>query len=351
MTDAATERGSGRHQAGRTRRGMRVAVAASGVAGLALAIALLVYSGVPAVLRLLALAGWALCWVVPAHLVPVALDAVGWGALLRGERRATLPWLVWVAAVRDAINALLPVARVGGEVVAVRLLMWRGVTGAQAGGSVIVELTVTLVTQLLFALGGLGVLFVTLRDSATARLVLVGLGASVPVVVAFVLVQRRWGVAQLLERALTALAGRAVLATVGDPARLDGVVRELYGRRRALTWCGVWQLAGLLAGAGELWLTLYLLGHPPTLAAAVALESLTQAVQSAAFVVPAGLGTQEGSFLVFGSALGLAPDVALALALARRGRQLGFGLPVLLSWQWVEGRRLGRALGRAERSD
>lgn len=350
MTEAAAARGAARQGRGGPRGGIRVAVAVSGVVGLALAIALLLYSGLPAVLHLLALAGWPLLWIVPAHLVPVALDAVGWRSLLRGEQKARLPLLVWVAAVRDSINALLPVARVGGEVAAVRLLMLRGVSGARASASVIVEVTITMVTQLAFALAGLGLLFAALHDHATARLLLLGLVLSVPVIVLFVLVQRRWGLAQLVERVLAAVAGRAVLAAVTDPARLDAAVREVYRRPGDLVRCAVWQLAGLCAGAGELWLTLYLLGHPATIATAIALESLTQAVQSAAFIVPAGLGTQEGSFLLLGAATGFSADVALALALARRGRQLGFGVPVLLSWQWVEGSRIGRWLaGRAER--
>jgi putative membrane protein len=346
MTEAAAARGAAPQGRNGRRGGIRLAVAVSGVVGLALAIALLLYSGVPAVLRLLALAGWPLLWIVPAHLLPIALDAVGWRALLRGERGAGLPLLVWVAAVRDSINALLPVARVGGEVAAVRLLMMRGVGGARASASVIVEVTITLFTQLVFALVGLGLLFAALRDHTTARLLLLGLVLSVPVIVLFVLVQRRWGLAQLVERLLAAVAGRAVLAAVADPVRLDAAVREVYQRPGDLVRCAAWQLAGLGAGAAELWLTLYLLGHPATIVAAIAVESLTQAVQSAAFVVPAGLGTQEGSFLLLGTATGISPDVALALALARRGRQLGFGVPVLLSWQWVEGRRLGRAVAR-----
>jgi hypothetical protein len=38
--------------------------------------------------------------------------------------------------------------------------------------------------------------------------------------------------------------------------------------------------------------------------------------------------------------VGLSPQVGIALALAKRLRELVFGLPVLASWQWVEGRRL-----------
>jgi uncharacterized membrane protein YbhN (UPF0104 family) len=93
-----------------------------------------------------------------------------------------------------------------------------------------------------------------------------------------------------------------------------------------------------------LWFTLYLLGHPPSVLEAILLESLVQAVQSASFIVPAGLGIQEGAFVLFGAATGLSTDMALALSLTRRLRQVGFGVPALLSWQWMEGGRLRRGL-------
>jgi hypothetical protein len=57
-------------------------------------------------------------------------------------------------------------------------------------------------------------------------------------------------------------------------------------------------------------------------------------------MVPGALGVQEGGFLVFGGLLGLGPDVALALALARRVRDLIVFTPALVAWQLSEGRRL-----------
>jgi len=57
-------------------------------------------------------------------------------------------------------------------------------------------------------------------------------------------------------------------------------------------------------------------------------------------MVPGALGVQEGGFLLFGSLLGLGPEVALALALARRVRDLVVFVPALVTWQLSEGRRL-----------
>src|SRR6202040_1029301 len=100
--------------------------------------------------------------------------------------------------------------------------------------------------------------------------------------------------------------------------------------------CAGWQLAGLFAGALELWVALRLLGHPGEVRQVIVVESLTMAVQSAMFIVPGGLGTQEGGFVLFGAAVGPPPQVSLALSLARRVRQVGLGLPALASWYWTE---------------
>jgi hypothetical protein len=42
---------------------------------------------------------------------------------------------------------------------------------------------------------------------------------------------------------------------------------------------------------------------------------------------------------LFGALLGLPADLALAVSLTKRVRELAFGLPGLAAWQWVEGRR------------
>jgi hypothetical protein len=71
------------------------------------------------------------------------------------------------------------------------------------------------------------------------------------------------------------------------------------------------------------------------------LESLTFALRSAAFFVPAAAGVQEGGY-VLGGALGIAPDIALALSLLKRGRELVLGAAALFLCHLAESRRLWR---------
>jgi uncharacterized membrane protein YbhN (UPF0104 family) len=102
-------------------------------------------------------------------------------------------------------------------------------------------------------------------------------------------------------------------------------------------------------GAVEIWLALYFLGHPLSLTDSFIIEALIQATSSAAFIVPGALGVQEAGFLLFGHWLGLSQDVAAALAIIRRCRDLLVYVPGLVVWQIQEGKLLlGPQKGSAE---
>ena len=231
---------------------------------------------------------------------------------------------------------LLPVARVGGEVVGVRLLVRRRVPASTASASVIVELTLTMVAQVTFAALGLVFLAGYPTVGPAVRIVAIGIVASILAIVAFVAVVKRWGRSAfaLMQRVIGALGGGEQVG--GDPAHFHEILHAMYGDRFGVVACGVWQLVGFVVGAFETWLALRLIGQPGDVRMAIVLESLATAVQSAMFMVPGGLGTQEGGFVLFGAAVGLTPQVSLALSLARRMRQVLLGLPALLSWYWTE---------------
>jgi putative membrane protein len=310
---------------------------AAGV-GLGAAILLILREGLPEILRLLDIAGWRLLWLVPAHVVPLACFAAAWQVLLRREPSDTpgIVYLTWGAIVREAVAGLLPVARVGGEVVGVRLLVRRRVPASTASASVIVELTLTMVAQVTFAAIGLVFLAGYPTVGPAVRIVAIGIVASIFAIVAFVAVVKRWGRSAfaLMQRVIGALGGGEQVG--GDPARFHEVLHAMYADRFAVVACGVWQLIGFVVGAFETWLALRLIGQPGDVRMAIVLESLATAVQSAMFMVPGGLGTQEGGFVLFGAAVGLTPQISLALSLARRMRQVVLGLPALLSWYWTE---------------
>jgi uncharacterized membrane protein YbhN (UPF0104 family) len=84
------------------------------------------------------------------------------------------------------------------------------------------------------------------------------------------------------------------------------------------------------------------MGHQPGIAEAFVIESLGMAARSAGFAVPGGLGVQEGGLILVCGLFGIHPDVAIALSMVKRVRELVVGIPGLLVWQWSEGKHLLR---------
>jgi putative membrane protein len=243
---------------------------------------------------------------------------------------------VWI---RESVNGLLPVARVGGEVASYRLLRGEGVAPAPAAASLMVDMAISILSQLAFALLGLALLAwagAGVGWGGIALAMLCGLALAG----GFILAQR----ADILSRlagVLNRLAAGRFTAFALHSRRIDRMTRRLWRVRGAITGCFLWQLAGWVAGSLEIWLALHFLGHPVSIAEAVAIEALVQAVSSAAFLVPGALGLQEAGFLGLGLLLGLPPEASAALAIARRLRDLVIFLPGLLAWVWAE-RRLAR---------
>jgi putative membrane protein len=307
---------------------------ASFVLGLGLLVALLVYNGIAEVGALLATAGTGLVVVALFHLIPIALDGLGWWHVLPREERPPIGAYVWGRWICFSVNSLLPVMQVGGNVARARLLARRGVDGARASGSVVVDMTTLVFSQVLFALFGLALLVARLGADTPAAPALAGIVVMAALVFGFYAAQRRGlfaGVSRGVERFI---GGGEQLAA--SAAAIDDAVRALYARRTGLAAATAWHFASWLAGGVEVWIALHLLGQPVTLMSALLLESLGHAVRSAAFAVPGGLGIQEAGYLALGRVVDLGPDAALALSLAQRVRDLLLGAPGLVAW-WMDG--------------
>src|SRR5207253_2037417 len=96
--------------------------------------------------------------------------------------------------------------------------------------------------------------------------------------------------ARLLQRRLDAPArGAASLQALGAALTL------LAESRPALAWSLSLHVISWLGHAGEVWLTLWLMGASTGVGEALILESLSLAARSAAFLIPSGWGAQEAA--------------------------------------------------------
>lgn len=310
--------------------------------GLALIIVLVLHQGAADIAAILSHAGLVLCWLIPLHLVPLALDARAWQVLLL-EDAPPLPYLTWIAAVREAVNRLLPAANVGGEVLGIRLARMRVARAGAAAASVIVEVLLTMIGQYLMCAAGVVLTLMAVRNVPQQASIVTALMLSLVVPLGLLFVLRRASVFTRIEVFAKKLVGghRAAWSGFNGPA-LDHALKGLLRRPAVLGQALGWQLAGMLLGAGETWLALLMLGHPVGVPAALSIEALTLLIRSAAFFVPGGLGVQEAGIIMLGQLFGIDASVSLSLALVKRMREIVMGVPALLSWQWFEARRFRR---------
>jgi putative membrane protein len=303
--------------------------------GVAILIALVLQEGVGGIMQAVSQAGWVLLWLVPFHALPLLLDAYAWQLLL--DKRAPLPFLWWIATVREAVNRLLPAVGIGGEIVGIRLARWRVPDVSFVSASVIVEVMVTMAVQYAFSAAGLVVIVASTHQTDVLRTVGLALLLSSPLPVIAVVLVRRGGVFHAIERWASHLLGTSNALLQGiDGKRLDADIDALMSRAGLLLRAFLWQLAGYMLGAAETYWALELLGHPVSVGGALAIEALTQAVRHAAFFVPAGLGVQDAAVVLLAQMFGVDREVAFSLALVKRMREVVFGCLALVSWQVVE---------------
>lgn len=316
-------------------------VYAAGLAGVALFVVLVVGSDVPALLATALHGGYPLLWLLPYRALFFFLYATGWMVLLRpfgNAGRAGITYLFWVTTVREAIDRLLPVASVGGAVAGVRLAGWRGVATAPASATVIVEVVLSLIASWLFAVVGLILLSHFDAGSENYHRVILVLLLSLPVPLILAAILGSGALFSRLESGVARFVG--ISTSPAGAAALDAALRSSLRLNRQFIAAGTLQFLALLSGAFEVWLALRLFGHPVGIGAAVMLESMVQAFRNVAFMVPASLGVQETVLVIFGHSLGISTETAIAVSLVKRLREVIWGVASLLSWQWMEGRRL-----------
>jgi putative membrane protein len=308
------------------------------LAGLLLSLWLVLRDHPGEVLGLMRAAGAGLVLAALAHGLPMLANARDWQTLIRGANRPGFLRMLQFVWIRESVNGMLPVARVGGEVVSFRLMRRHGLRGSTAAASLVVDMQLTLISQLMFTMIGIGFLFAH-AASGTLRLasdLAWGIVALTPVLVLFSLVQHASPFERVTRMLNHATSGK-LAALVGQSAQIDQSIKLIWRRRGVvLRYLFFWQTLQCLATALEIWIALYFLGAHVSFVEAVVIESLIQAVSSAAFFVPGGLGVQEGGFVLIGGALGLDPSTCLALAGARRIRDLLIYVPGLFAWQFAE---------------
>ncbi len=322
-----------------SRRHLHRGIVLAMLAGLVLAGVLISREGFSQVLDTCVRIGWGLAAVVLVHVLQFVLCGLAWRSLVRNRGPARLSIFIYGRWIREAVNSLLPLIQVGGEVVGSRFLALRGAAVPVAAGSVVVDLTLEVVSQCVFIGLGLCALILIGHQGPVVHWALLGLAVAIPMVGGFLVAQKR-GMLRVLEGFVARLQERWPALGNGELRGLHDTVAGIYTERGALLRGCIYHLMAWVLGSAEVWVILHFLGVGRPLAVALVIESLGQGIRSAAFIIPGGFGAQEGGYLLLAGVFGLPPDVGLAISLIKRAREVLLGLPGLFFWQAAEGRRL-----------
>lgn len=283
------------------------------------------------------------------HLVAFLLDTTTWYLTLPSARPDP-QWLfrLWKAMmVGDAFNVVTPLGSLGGEPIKAALLRKHCGVGYREGtASLILAQTIVNLALVVILVIGFGLMLTTAplpptyAFAAGLGMVLFSVG-----ILGFFLVQRTRFVSRAggwLGRGKRGVRARQVLQVVHEVEdRIVAFYTDTPGR---LTLAVATSLLHWMAIILSAYVALRLLGQAATLTEAWVLTALVILVRSALFVVPAGLGPQDGTFVLVAGALTGSPAIGLALALLARFREL-----VWVVWGLAIGWQL-EALRGSERS-
>jgi putative membrane protein len=282
--------------------------------------------------------GWAFVAILAARAVTMLIDCAAWCSLLSRGGGPSFPTMLALRWIGESINTTLPAAQIGGDVARARLLQQRIAEPARGAASVMVDFCLSLFAQIVFTLVGF-VLLAWLGGGNGWWWAAV----SAALVPGFAILS--W---ELLVRRRLLAAARGFASRLGQQRlaaalqALDVALNLIAGSRAMLALSLSWHVGSFIGHAGEVWLTLYLMGSPTGFAQAALLESLSLAARSAAFLIPSGWGAQEAALIALAAAAGLPAETALALGLVKRAREFAIGLPGLAAWALAERRRPAR---------
>ena len=295
--------------------------------------------GWPSIWQELRRFSWRMVPILAFYLVIFGLDTWGWRYAFSRQHQ-TAPWrsLFLARMAGEAVNYVTPLAWVGGEPVKAYLLAKRhGVPMTAGVSSVVIAKTTLTVGLLLFALCGIGLAIGHSPLSSTILRLSWGVLGGLGIVIGGFMLSQRWGLFRRLGPLVRRMVGPQLAPTGAQGHEIDEAIRRFYRCERGRLALSVgFHFLGWVAGVVEVWLILRFLGIPVTIVQAWIIESLWQLLKAGAFLIPAGVGAQEGGAILICVGLGFSIPSGLAMAIVRRIRELFWTAIGLLVWSRYE---------------
>lgn len=286
--------------------------------------------------------GWlGLTAIIGLHFLAFLAETTLWYFTLPSAK-ADPKWVyrLWKAMmVGEAFNIVTPLASLGGEPVKAALLKQHcGIAYREGTAAIVLSQTLINGALVVFLLIGLILLLTTnalpfkYRLAAASGMIVFSLG-----VLGFFAVQR----SKLLSRFGYWLGNRRLNEQTRSVLQLvheieDRIIAFYSNAPRRLVLAVGASFFHWVFMAIAVYVSLWFLGRPVTLSEAWILIAVVVLVRSALFILPAGFGSQEATFVLLSGAMIGAPAVGFAVALLMRSRDI-----MWVTWGLMIGWKLG----------
>ena len=273
---------------------------------------------------------WKASWAFPLVFIPFVLvvlcETSGWWFAFPSTRSMRFKDLMRLTIAAKGVQFLTPSIIQAGEFMKIHLLRESGVKSDVAAASVVVAKTTVMIAEFLFI--GLGLCLAWWHvavSPAVAASIMLGLTVMSVCILAAILLQRAGLFRPLLwvSRHVPFLAG-FITRHEGFLSSTQRIIQAHLIEKKRFAWSCACFFMGWAAGIVEAWVFLSILGLPASVGAALFIQVWSVIVSRLTTFIPANLGAHEAGVVMTFSALGLPVDGAMAFALLRRIRQLGW---------------------------
>ncbi len=280
--------------------------------------------------------------IVLLHLILVMLMGTARWSLVRGASGVSLGKFILARILRDGTSEVLPFSQLGGFVFGARALVLAGVSTFLAAVSTVADLIVEFSARFPYLTVGLALLVWLKPDSELIRPIAIALAVCVVVFLTAGLFARK-RTHSLLEKGAIQFARRWPAL---DSADAKSSLSKIFSSWRRFGVAFLFHSTAWFLGAVEAYVMFGLMHIPVRLGQAVVIDSLFSVIRSSAFFVPSAVGVQEGAYVLLGALFGVSAPAAIAFSLFRRARDLTLGIPAVVVWQTVEGKRVFKPQSR-----
>ena len=277
-----------------------------------------------------------LFFIILIHIPTLFFDAMAWKVFIKNENFSIL-WSFIITWVSQASGKFFPTGTVTGEFIRVYLGTKKGLSFHESSSTVFADLVIA--TFSLFLISSFSFLVVLsnnvifFQNDNSFYIVISLLILLSGCVFFYFFIKRR--LLKFFLNLKNPLNFKLKRNNIKLLLKVDYSLFKISSNKLNIFKATITRLLGWISGALEIYVFLMIINVEVSFVDVILIEAFTGLIRSVVFFIPAGLGVQELAFVIIGSHVGLSDSVSFSMAIGRRIREIGVGLPAILTWFFV----------------